>query len=79
MTLTSTPKKVRDGFNQSGYPVWWALCDGRKSSSDGPGSFYAGPDKYPGHPVGNGLANSARIGPDTGGGWTSLGRRCHLD
>ena len=61
-------EKVRDGFNQSGHPVWWALCDGRKN----PPSFYAGPNKYPKHPVGNSLANSARIGPDTGGGWMEV-------
>ena len=55
---------MRDGFNKSGYPVWWALC--------GWSPMYAGPNKYPQHPVGNALANSARIGPDTGGGWTAV-------
>lgn len=55
---------MRDGFNRSGYPVWWALC--------GWSPLYAGPNKYPQHPVGNALANSARIGPDTGGGWTAV-------
>ena len=59
---------VAQGMNKSGWPVWWALCDGRKT----PPSFYAGPDKYPSHPVGNALANSARIGPDTGGGWLEV-------
>ena len=57
-------EKMRDGFNKSGYPIWWALC--------GWSPMYAGPDKYQGHPVGNALANSARIGPDTGGGWTAV-------
>ena len=33
---------------------------------------WTGPDKYPDHRVGNALANSARIGPDTGGGWTEV-------
>ena len=65
VTAITQYEKLRDGFNASGYPVWWALCDGRKN----PPSFYSGPDKYPEHPVGNALANSARIGPDTGGGW----------
>ena len=55
---------MRDGFNKSGYPIWWALC--------GWSPMYAGPNKYSGHPVGNALANSARIGPDTGGGWTAV-------
>ena len=66
-------EKMRDGFNKSGYKVWWALCgwdplwagDPRSASKPIPGN------KYPGHPVGNSLANSARIGPDTGGGWTA--------
>jgi alpha-galactosidase len=48
--------KMRDALNASGYPVWFALC--------GWEPFYA--------PHGKGLANSARIGPDTGTGWTAI-------
>ena len=49
-------RKMGDAMNKSGYPIWYALC--------GWMPFYA--------PVGKGLANSARIGPDTGGGWTAV-------
>jgi hypothetical protein len=48
--------KMRDALNSSGYPVWFALC--------GWEPWYA--------PHGKVLANSARIGPDTGTGWTSV-------
>lgn len=47
---------MRDALNASGYPVWFALC--------GWEPFYALHGKT--------LANSARIGPDTGTGWTSV-------
>lgn len=49
-------RKFGTALNASGYPVWFALC--------GWMPWYA--------PVGKGLANSARIGPDTGGGWTAV-------
>lgn len=48
--------KMRDALNATGYPVWFALC--------GWEPWYA--------PHGKMLANSARIGPDTGGGWTAV-------
>lgn len=49
-------RKMGNAMNKSGYPIWYALC--------GWMPFYA--------PYGKGLANSARIGPDTGGGWTAV-------
>lgn len=43
-------EKMRDGFNKSGYPVWWALCgwdplyagDPRYASAPIPGNKYPG-------------------------------------
>eukprot|EP00038_Savillea_parva_P017955 m.21952 g.21952 ORF g.21952 m.21952 type:complete len:584 (-) comp3945_c0_seq1:96-1847(-) len=51
--------KMRDALNATGYPVWFALC--------GWETFYASDPNG-----GNKLANSARIGPDTGTGWSSV-------
>eukprot|EP00039_Didymoeca_costata_P022146 m.3834 g.3834 ORF g.3834 m.3834 type:complete len:618 (-) comp2840_c0_seq1:87-1940(-) len=50
---------MRDAFNASGRKIWFALCGWKPwyaSRADG----------------GNVLANSARIGPDTGGGWQAV-------
>ena len=47
---------MRDALNATGYPVWFALC--------GWEPWYAN--------TGKALANSARIGPDTGTGWTAV-------
>lgn len=52
--------KLRDALNKSGHPVWFALC--------GWEPFFA-EERLGG---GKRLANSARIGPDTGGGWTAV-------
>ena len=48
--------KMRDALNASGYPVWFALCGWQP--------WYA--------EFGKTMANSARIGPDTGTGWTAV-------
>ena len=48
-------RKMGDAMDASGYPIWFALC--------GWEPWYT--------PIGHKLANSARIGPDTGGGWTT--------
>ena len=49
----------RDALNATGRKIWFALC--------GWEPWYAA---HPG--AGNALANSARIGPDTGSGWVAV-------
>lgn len=50
---------MRDALNATGYPIWFATCGWKP--------WYASdPDG------GNKLANSARIGPDTGTGWSAV-------
>lgn len=50
---------MRDALNATGYPVWFALCGWKP--------------EYASDPRGNNkIGNSARIGPDTGTGWTSV-------
>ena len=49
-TAVNLYEKMRDALNKTGYPTWFALC--------GWEPWYA--------PHGQQLANSARIGPDTG-------------
>mmetsp|Transcript_20067 Transcript_20067/g.52115 ORF Transcript_20067/g.52115 Transcript_20067/m.52115 type:complete len:576 (+) Transcript_20067:146-1873(+) len=51
--------KMRDALNATGYPVWFALCGWQ--------TFYASNPNG-----GTKLANSARIGPDTGTGWSAV-------
>jgi hypothetical protein len=51
--------KMRDALNATGRPIWLALC--------GWAPYYASQEG-----AGNALANSARIGPDTGGGWQAV-------
>lgn len=50
---------MRDALNATGRPIWYALC--------GWEPFYASDPKG-----GTRLANSARIGPDTGSGWSAV-------
>jgi alpha-galactosidase len=50
---------MRDALNSTGRPIWFALC--------GWEPFYASAAD-----AGNTLANSARIGPDTGSGWLAV-------
>ena len=51
---------MRDALNASGRPIWLALC--------GWSPIYANTSNG----GGSALANSARIGPDTGGGWQAV-------
>eukprot|EP00041_Stephanoeca_diplocostata_P038582 m.1529821 g.1529821 ORF g.1529821 m.1529821 type:complete len:569 (-) comp25239_c2_seq7:10771-12477(-) len=51
--------KLRDALNATGRRIWYALC--------GWEPFYASDPT-----AGNKLANSARIGPDTGSGWAAV-------
>ena len=50
---------MRDALNATGRPVWLALCGWEPMYASAKGA-------------GNELANSARIGPDTGGGWQAV-------
>lgn len=49
----------RDALNATGRKIWYALCGWEPWYASHTGG-------------GNALANSARIGPDTGGGWTAV-------
>lgn len=51
--------KMRDALNATGYPVWFALCGWSTDFSSDPRGN-------------NMIGNSARVGPDTGTGWTAV-------
>lgn len=56
--------RMRDALNETGRPIWLALCGWQ--------NWYAVPDPSIGYGGGNTLGNSWRTGPDTGTGWTAV-------
>mmetsp|Transcript_92221 Transcript_92221/g.246568 ORF Transcript_92221/g.246568 Transcript_92221/m.246568 type:complete len:577 (-) Transcript_92221:139-1869(-) len=56
--------RMRDIMNKTGRVIWLALCGWKP--------WYAPPDPANNYPGGQQVANSWRVGPDTGTGWTAV-------